>query len=379
MKAARRRWLALVAGGAAAAAGLARAQPVPAATPSRPATPPRTATSARGAAAGASRQAWAAAAALSRGINLSVFAAPREGDWGLRLDERWVRTLARAGFRSLRVQVRFSNHAARSADATLDEAFARRIDQLVDDALAHDMSVVLAQCFYSQLYGGQPDEGEDPVDPAVVRARFLNLWRQLARRHAARPARLLFELYNVPRGDAAAWNALAADAVVAIRAHDPRRVIVVAPLHNDAARLPELRLPPDPHLVATIHNREPREFSFQGSPWIEGADRWLGTPCCNAQQQAALAAKLDLAQAWSRAHGVPVWLGSFGAVSTAPMDSRARYLRAMRDAAEARGMSWAHVDFAANFNVHEPPLDSGIYDVVRRRWHQPLLDALLGP
>lgn len=328
---------------------------------------------------GASRQAWAAAAALSRGINLSVYAAPREGDWGLHMDPRWVDTLAKAGFRSVRLQVRWSNHAGTGLDAVLDESFARRIDALIDTLLARGMTVVLNTCFYSQFDGSPPEEGEEPVAPEAVRPRFIALWRQLAQRHARRSERLLFELYNAPRGDAQAWNALAAQAVATIRQSNPTRVIVLSPIASGAASLPQLVLPRDRHLIVSFHSREPREFTNQGLPWYPGADRWLGTPCCNAQQQQAMVHNLDLAKAWSDAQGYPVWLGSFGAASTAPMDSRARYLRAVRDAAEARGIAWTHVDFAANFNLREPPLDSGLYDVVKRRWHEPLREALLGP
>ncbi len=349
-----------------------RAQSTPSPEPAADAPP-------LGTGAGASRQAWAAAAGLSRGINLAVFAAPREGDWGLRMDDRWIDTLAKAGFRSVRLSVRWSNHASPGADAALDDAFARRIDRVVDALLARDLRVVVNMSFYSQLHGAPPEPGEARVSPRAVRPRFVNIWRQLARRYADRPDRLLFELYNVPRGTAGEWNELAADALAAIRQVSPRRLVVVGALFNDAAQLAHLSLPRDPHLIVAIHNREPRQFTNQGSPWVPGSDKWLGTPCCDDQQRQALALNLDLAKAWSDSTRYPVWLGSFGAASTAPMQARAHYLRAMRDAAEARGIPWAHADFAANFNVRDPPLDSGIYDVVRRRWHPSLLDALLGP
>lgn len=328
---------------------------------------------------GASRKAWAAAAALSRGINLSVYAAPREGDWGLHMDPQWIDTLSQAGFRGVRLSVRWSNHASTDARAVLDEAFARRIDRIVDALLARGMHVVLNMSFYSQLNGWPLDEGEAAVATADIRPRFVNLWRQLAQRHAHRSDRLLFELYNAPQGSAQEWNRLAAEAVAAIRPSNPTRVIVVAPIGNAVRNLSQLRLPGDPHLLATFHEREPRSFTGQGLPWIVGAKEWLGTTCCDERQRSQVEASMDRAREWSERYRHPVWLGSFGATSMASMESRARYLRLVRDAAEVRGMSWAHTDFAANFNVREPPLDSGIYDVVNRRWHRSLLDALLGP
>ena len=131
--------------------------------------------------------------------------------------------------------------------------------------------------------------------------------------------------------------------------------------------------------MAVIQHWEPRRFVSQGLPWHEGSGQWLGTTCCDAEQQKVMEQALDLAQAWSTAQDRPVWLGGFGASSNAPADSRARFLRTMRDAAESRGIPWAHADLAANFNVRDLPQDTGIYDVVKQRWHGPLLDALLGP
>jgi endoglucanase len=347
---------------------LAQATPPPAAT----GVPPQ------GIGEGASRKAWAAAAALSRGVNLSVYAAPREGDWGLRMDDRWIDTLAQAGFRSVRLSVRWSNHAAPGIDAALDEAFAQRIDRVIDACLARNQMVVLGMIFYNQMDDKPTLDGELRVAPEVVRARFVNLWRNIALRYANRSDRLLFELYNAPRGDALRWNQLSAQALAAVRQSNAERVVVMSPLLNEPSQLDQLALPRDQNLIISFHSRDPKEFTSQGSPGVKGSDQWLGTDCCNPQQRDALTVKMNLAKQWSDRHRYPVWLGSFGAASTAPMASRARYLRAVRHEAEARGISWAHTDFAANFNVRDPPDDSGIYDVVHRQWHSVLRDALLG-
>jgi endoglucanase len=332
-----------------------------------------------GAGPGASRETWAAAAALSRGITLGVYAAPREGGWGLSMDERWIEAIAKAGFRSVRIPVRWSNHAAPGPDARLDDMFAQRIDRLVDAFLAQGLVVVLGMCNYSQFDGQPLMDGEFRVADDAVQPRFVNLWRQLARRHAGRSNNLLFELYGKPQGPAPAWNAMAAQALAAIRQGDARRSVIIGPVDYSATMLPQLDLPPDRHWMAVIQHWEPRRFVSQGLPWRKGSQQWLGTTCCDAEQEKVIVHPLDLAQAWSTAQGRPVWLGGFGAASNAPADSRARYLRTMRDAAESRGLPWAHGDLAANFNVRDRPQDAGIYDVVNRRWLAPLLDALLGP
>ena len=362
-----------------AVAVLAAAAPASSAQPPAPGPVPLAPAAPGGTGPGASRETWAAAAALSRGITLGVYAAPREGAWGLSMDERWIEAIAKAGFRSVRIPVRWSNHAAAGPDARLDDMFAQRIDRLVDAFLAQGLVVVLGMCYYNQFDGQPLLEGEFRVADDAVRPRFVNLWRQLARRHAGRSNNLLFELYATPQSSAPAWNSLASQALAAIRQADARRNVIVGPVGYSAAALPQLALPPDHHWMAVIHQWEPRRFVSQGLPWREGSTQWLGTTCCDAEQQKLMSHALDLAQAWSVAQGRPVWLGAFGAASNAPADSRARFLRTMRDAAESRGIPWAHTDLAANFNVRGLPEDAGIYDVVKRRWHAPLLEALLGP
>src|SRR5690349_22360861 len=65
---------------------------------------------------GASRAAWAVAAALGRGVNYgNMLEAPREGDWGLSVREEFIDATAGAGFASVRLPVRWSNHAAATA------------------------------------------------------------------------------------------------------------------------------------------------------------------------------------------------------------------------------------------------------------------------
>src|SRR5689334_6898745 len=61
------------------------------------------------------------AKSLKRGINMgNMLDAPREGDWGVKFDPSYVGLVA-GPFQTVRVPVRWSNHAAKTADATIDE------------------------------------------------------------------------------------------------------------------------------------------------------------------------------------------------------------------------------------------------------------------
>jgi len=84
----------------------------------------------------------------------------------------------------------------------------------------------------------------------------------------------------------------------------------------------------------------------------------------------AIGAAFDYLKAWAGAHGAPpVLIGEFGAFQEADMASRVRWTRAVREAAEARGLNWAYWEFADGF---------GAYDPVAEAWRTGLLDALVG-
>ena len=137
---------------------------------------------------------------------------------------------------------------------------------------------------------------------------------------------------------------------------------------NNADALASLKLPNDANLIVTVHNYSPFNFTHQGANWVTPMLP-LGVTCCNAQQQAELAAPLEIARKWSAANAYPVFLGEFGAYEAGDMTSRVRFTRLMRDAAESRGITWAYWEMAAGF---------GVYDPAAHTFRVQLRDALLG-
>ncbi len=307
---------------------------------------------------------------LGRGINLgNALDAPREGDWGLRLDEVVVARAARH-FDTVRLPVRWSNHASPDARARIDEGFARRVDAVVDRLLAAGVWVILDLHHYTQLTGGPLHPREAAVDEAVLEERLLQMWRQIARRYRDRSPRLLFELLNEPHGPMAGerWNRLAARALAVVRESNPTRIVMIGPDEwNHPRGLERLRLPKDPHLIVAIHSYDPFDFTHQGVEWRRPVLP-TGVGCCDDGQRAKLREALDQAVAWSRQQGVPLHLGEFGAFRAGDMDSRAAYARMVREEAEARGIGWAWWEFASDF--------SPVWDSERGQWVEPIRRAL---
>lgn len=320
----------------------------------------------------ASDAAWAAVAALGRGINFgNMLDAPHEGDWGLRVEERFIDLVGEGGLtRSVRLPVRWSNHASADAQARIDPVFFDRVAHVVDRLLARGATVVLNMHHYRQLDGDALDKNERPVAPEVVQLRLLAMWRQIAERFANRPAQLLFEVYNEPHGALEPhWNTLFARALAVVRTSNPTRLVVVGPTHwNAASHLDRLVLPADRHLVLTVHHYEPFAFTHQGAEWVQPMPP-LGQDCCNPAQRQAIEAPLQLAAQFRDRLGYPVFVGEFGAHGQAPLAARLRYLRLKRDAMERLGLPWFYWELAAGF---------GVYDPMAKAWRTEVRDALFG-
>src|SRR5437660_8122198 len=72
---------------------------------------------------------FAAAKLLSRGVNLgNALEAPAEGEWGMTLKTEYFDAIARTGFDSVRIPIRWSAHADREPPYAIDEKFFTRID-----------------------------------------------------------------------------------------------------------------------------------------------------------------------------------------------------------------------------------------------------------
>lgn len=314
---------------------------------------------------GTIRNAFDMNARLGRGINLgNALEAPKEGQWGVTLQEEYFSIIRDLGFQSVRVPIRWSAHAAEQAPYTIDPAFFERIDWVIEQAAQNDLAVIINMHHY----------GEIMDDPQGQRERYLALWRQIAERYADQPETVVFELLNEPMGDAMThdvWNDLAAAALAVVRESNPERYVVIGPVRwNSVDQIGGLRLPEaDRRIIATFHYYQPFNFTHQGAEWSSGSDEWLGTAWDGTQpEQAAVTRDLEKARDWSQRNDRPVLLGEFGAYSKADMASRARWTAFIAREAEARGLSWSYWEFCSGF---------GIYDPAAKKLRPELVEALV--
>jgi endoglucanase len=304
---------------------------------------------------------------LGPGINFGNYLeAPHEGAWteGRVLQDQDFATVRKAGFDTVRVPIRWAAHLVpNDPNFTIDPAFFARIDWVVAEAKKYGLSAILDYHHDNALMN----------DPDGQAARFLAIWGQIEEHYKSEPPNILFELLNEPHGnlDAARWNNLAAEALAAVRADNPTRVVIIGPARwNAPGALGDLLLPAsDRNIIVTIHYYGPMQFTHQGAGWINGAQNWKNvTWNGTAAEGRPIWGEFDYAAQWGLDHQRAIFVGEFGSISNGPMDSRARWTKFIVNASRVHGFSWAYWEFSSGF---------GAYDPAARQWRGPLLEALL--
>jgi endoglucanase len=336
----------------------------------------------------------AAAALFKKGINLgNRLEAPNEGDWGGVIQAEDFPFIARRGFDHVRIPIRFSGHAVAGSPYTIDAAFFNRIDTVLNQAAAANLAVVIDMHAYDDL----------AANVAAHRDRFVALWTQIAARYQSRPDTVAFELLNEPYGQLdTSWNDVMLPAIRAIRATNPRRLLIVdAVFWADPTKLSTLTLPDDANIMASIHLYEPKLFTFQGQDWMGPAYLTTGvifpgppaTPinpvqaakdaawanqwfidyntkpaATNPSGPATVAAQIALITAYRQAQGRTVYNGEWGPQDGGALDSRARLVAAVRQQCESAGIGWA---------IWEDPVNMSLFDSRAGTWLSAIVDALL--
>jgi len=338
----------------------------------------------------------AAAAHFKKGINLgNRLEAPNEGDWGGVIQAGDFPFIARRGFDHVRIPIRFSGHALAASPYTIDATFFSRVDTVLDQATAANLAVVVDMHAYDDL----------AADVAGQRDRFAALWKQIAARYQSRPDTVAFELCNEPNGQLdTTWNDVMLPAIQAIRATNPRRLLIVDSVFwADPTKLATLTLPDDANIMASIHLYEPKLFTFQGQDWMgpiylttgvvfpgppatpitpvqaakdaAWANQWFidyntKPAATNPSGPATVTAQVALITAYRQAQGRAVYNGEWGPQDGGAVDSRARLVTAVRQQCESAGIGWA---------IWEDPVNMNLFDSGAGTWLTTIIDALLPP
>ena len=300
---------------------------------------------------------------IGHGFNFGdALEAPKEGDWGVTIQESYFKTIHDAGFQSVRVPIQWAAHLGAAPAFTIDPAFMQRVDWVVQEAEKNHLTVIL----------DNHNDDELLKNPAANSDRFVAEWKQIAEHYFDAPSSVLFELMNEPDSGMSAdvWNALVARTLKVVRASNPQRIVVIDGVPwAGIDSLATLKLPADDlRLAVTFHYYDPLHFTHQGASWIKDSTPWLGTKWYSTnQERLAMSEAFTKAAEWGRQHARPIYLGEFGAYSTGDLASRVRWTTFVVRQARWHHFPWTYWEFCAGFGAYDPKADA---------WRPPLLQAL---
>ncbi len=289
---------------------------------------------------------------LGRGINLgNTLEADYEGWWDDPAEEFMFEDYASAGFKHVRIPVRWDNHMGTVAPYTIDSAFMARVEQVVDWALEHGLVAVI-NSHHDNWIKQDPDANDH--------ARFDALWEQVSWHFRNKSENLIFEIFNEPEYstlDANNINTIQNRVLDIIRVENPTRYVIFC---NELS-VYAIDMPDDPYIIATFHYYTP--WGFCG----EGTGTWGSTD--DIQQLVDI---FDNIQLWAVENNAPVYMGEFGVVTSADRTSRLAWYDNVVTEAVNRGFSFACWEHQSTFEIYN--YEDGVYT---RTWDTEVLDSLI--
>jgi endoglucanase len=298
---------------------------------------------------------------MGRGVNIVGYDPLWQDPSKARFKARHFKIIKDGGFSNVRINL----HGFRQIDESgvVDPKWFETLDALVSAALEQDLHVILDEHDYELC----------SKDAAGCRTKLMAFWTQVAEHYKGASNKVMFEILNEPsRAMDAAWNKLHAEALGIIRKTNPSRNVLIGPAFwNNIRWLGKLELPTnDRHIIVEIHYYEPHEFTHQGASWAPEYAKLSGIRWGAPKDLAKIEKDFDTADAWSKKHDRPIYLGEFGAYDKAPLEDRIKYTAAVARAAEKRGWAWGYWQFDGNFIV---------YDIDKDEWYKPIHEALVPP
>ena len=310
---------------------------------------------------------------LGRGINIpGVFDRAKGKVPDPPMKSEYFTKIRDAGFRNVRLVVRWSSYSEQAAPFRIDPEFQRKVDWAVAQSLKNGLAVVLDFHYYPLIsFTGTEVSTEDPTKN---RQRFLALWEQVAEHYKDAPPEVMFGLLNEPSRPnlgVEGWNKLIAETLPILRRSNPQRTILIQSANGGGfGSLGSLMVPEgESNVIVEVHYYDPARFTHQQAPW-SSSKIYKDVPWSTTEEETkAVKDAFAKVAAWASANKRPLYLGEFGAYQAADMPSRGRWTRFVVQTAEDNKMSWAYWGFwRCGFDA---------FDQTTETWTEPLLKALI--
>lgn len=296
---------------------------------------------------------------MGMGTNLgNTLEAPYEGSWSKSAMEYYFDDFKAAGYKNVRIPVRWDNHTMRTYPYTIDKAFLDRVEQVVDWSLSRGFVTIINSHhddWIKEDYNGNIE-------------RFEKIWEQIAERFKNKSENLLFEIMNEPFGNITdeQIDDMNSRILKIIRKTNPTRIVIIGGGYwNSYNTLVNIKIPDDPYLIGTFHYYDPYEFTH----------KWRGT-WGTQEDMDTVVRVFDFVKSWSDRNNIPVYLGEFAVMAYADRTSRVKWYDFISDAALERGFAcsvWDNGVFGSLDN------DMAIYNRDTRTFDTEILNALFNP
>lgn len=271
-----------------------------------------------------------------------------ETSWGNPVTTQAMIDAIRAkGFKSLRVPTTWYPHLGPAPDYTIDSAWMKRVETVLNYAFRNDLYVIL-NLHHEDFSKNHSGTWLNPTrtDLPKVEVQLVKVWTQIAEHFKAYGDHLIFETLNEPRvlGTPEEWtggtaegrevvNELNRKAVRAIRktgGNNAKRFIMCPAYaaNSGAVALEAFTVPDnDPRVIVSIHNYGPYSFCMQNP----GTETWGS----EADKQAI---DTDMDYYYNRfiSKGIAVVIGEWGSVDKKNTSERAVHAAYFANAAVKR-------------------------------------------
>lgn len=297
---------------------------------------------------------------LGQGINLGnaweskgTKGASADCGWNNCIKDEYFKIIKDAGFKSVRLPVRWNYDAAKDAPYTLDAGRLSGVKADIDLALAQGLVVIVNFHHYEELINAAINHDNNPDYYENEKKRFFGLWEQVAKEmDAYSDDQIVLEILNEPHGMKANYvDELMLGAYEVIRKNAPGKTIMFEGNgYAKFAQISNVKLPADGNIIFTGHYYEPYSFSHQGHGYdcgtaLKNTDISAVASQFKSYVDAAISNYPDI----NGGH-IPMNMGEFGVSGkygscggNGPSDAdRAKWTDAVIKAAESYGMSWQY-------------------------------------
>ena len=209
------------------------------------------------------------------------------------------------------------------------------------------------------------DEGEQEegfFDSPALQERFYRLWEELSRHYGNDPDNIAFELLNEVTDKAylTAWNRIAHECIVRIRAIAPKVLILLGGYDNNAAwAVPDLDPPFDDRIVYNFHCYEPLRFTHQGATWTDKIDPAVRIAFGDSETTEQYFEELFAdAVNTAKKYNVPLYCGEYGVIDRVSGTDTKKWYECIHAVFERHGIgrcAWTYK--ALDFGLTDSRLD----------------------